>query len=106
MLRTRAAAPRNARLAVRSANTHLYRGAKLSASIDASELGASPRGLRLEFRDGVVVDAELLQNDEGDLAVDVPAYRTGAGTNIPAKAWHASAVEHPDGAALLIGHAL
>ncbi len=91
------------RLVVHCANTHLYRGAKLSVSIAADELGATPRGLHLEFRDGVVVDAELLQDDRGDLAVDVPAYRTGSGTDIPAKLWRASAVEHPDGAALLIG---
>lgn len=90
------------RLTVRSGNTHLYRGATLAAGIPADDLGASPRGLRVVFRDGVEVNAELLQSDRGELAVDAPGYRTAAGTDIPAKLWRVSAVEHEAGSALRV----
>lgn len=91
------------RLVLNAGNTHLYRGARLSTGIPAGELGAEPRGLRIVFRDGNEVDAELLQNDDGDLAVEVPAYRTAAGTDLIAKVWRATAHETAEGAELAIG---
>lgn len=90
------------RLDVHGTNTHLYVGARLSADIPATELGGSPRGLRIVFRDGSEVFAELLQSDAGALAVDVPAHRTAAGTEIAAKTWRVSAEEAGDGSVLVV----
>ena len=90
------------RLELRGTNTHLYVGARLEAGLDAEGLAASPRGVRIVFRDGTVVLGELLQNDRGELAVDVPSHRTAAGTEIPAKAWRVSAQSTPTGSVLVV----
>lgn len=94
------------RLPLHSAHTHLFRGARLTAATAPTELGASPRGVRIAFSDGVEVDAELLRNDAGDLALDLPRYRTRAGTEIPAKAWSATVADDGAGSALVVGHSL
>jgi hypothetical protein len=90
------------RLDVHGTNTHLYPGARLAADVPVAALGASPRGLRIVFRDGSEVHAELLQNDAGELAVDAPAHRTAAGTEIAAKAWRVDAEEAGDGSVLVV----
>lgn len=74
-------------LLLRCANTHLYRGARLQPTPSTDVRTDAPRGLHIAFRDGVEVPAELLRNTVGELAIDVPAYTTAAGTAIPAKAW-------------------
>ncbi len=69
----------------RADGTHLYRGARLTFE---GEPPAGPAALRLLFRDGVEVKAEVLESvDGGELALAVPAYRTAAGTEIGAKVW-------------------
>ena len=93
---------RDERLELHATNTHLYVGEGLQAKIAADDLAASPRGLRIVFRDGVVVLAELVQNTRGEIAVDTPAYRTAAGTDIPAKAWRVSAGSTPTGSVLVV----
>ncbi len=91
------------RLTVHATNTHLYRGARLLASIPAEELGSGPRGLRIVFQDGVDVPAELLQSDTGELAIDVPEYRTAAGSTITTRLWHVTIDELEDGCAIVVG---
>ncbi|MFT4259885.1 hypothetical protein [Microbacterium sp.] len=85
------------RIVLRATNTHLYRGARLAGSVDRDELAARPRALRIVFSDATEVDAELLHNDSGDLAIDVPAHRTAAGTEIGAQCWRIDAAAAPDG---------
>lgn len=72
------------RIELRSTHTHLFRGGRL---VPDRPISASPQGVRIAFSDGATVDAELLQNDRADLAIDMPAHRTRAGTDVPAKAW-------------------
>ena len=90
------------RTVVEATNTHLYRGALLRSTVPADELRSAARALRVVFRDGEEVDAELLRDDAGDLAVDMPAHRTASGTEIGAKAWRASAITDAEGTALRI----
>ncbi|UWF77414.1 MULTISPECIES: hypothetical protein [Microbacterium] len=91
------------RLPAHATNTHLYRGARLLTSIPASELAAGPRELTIVFHDGVEIPAELLQNEHGDLALEVPSYRTGAGTRVAMTLWHATIDDLPDGSAIVLG---
>lgn len=88
------------RVAVTATSTHLYRGARLVAGLGLPD---GPAAVSLTFRDGVRVEAELLQGTGGQLALEVPAYRTAAGADIAAKAWRIARIEPgPDGGAIAV----
>ncbi|MFT4051010.1 MAG: hypothetical protein QM677_02030 [Microbacterium sp.] len=76
-------------------NTHLYRGARVSAT---GVFPADPGPVRIVFRDGAEIDAELLPGErDGALVLAMPAHRTAAGQDIAAKRWNIARVE-PDAA--------
>ncbi|MFT4215507.1 MAG: hypothetical protein QM622_12155 [Microbacterium sp.] len=78
------------RLLLHADNTHLYRGARLEASTD---FPVDPGAVRIAFRDGIEVDAMLTPGEEdGELHIVVPAYRTAAGAEIAPKRWGISRV--------------
>ena len=91
------------RVTVTATNTHLYRGARLLVPISADELASGPRGLQIVFRDGVEIPAELLQNDDGDFAIDVPEYATAAGTTVTTRIWHVTIDALGDASAIVVG---
>ncbi|MFT4219295.1 MAG: hypothetical protein QM611_02085 [Microbacterium sp.] len=83
-------------------HTHLFRGARLAGPALTGPLTA--RRVRIVFRDGVEVDAELLQSvDDQRLAIAMPAYQTAAGGDIPAKVWHVAAATHAPTLVLAVG---
>lgn len=69
---------------LRATSTHLYRGARLLAT---AGLPSGPAAAVIEFGDGVVVEAELLRSSADELALQVPAYRTAAGSDLAEKSW-------------------
>jgi len=91
------------RVTVSATNTHLYRGARLLAPLSAEELASGPRGLQIVFRDGVEIPAELLQNDDGDFAIDVPEYLTAAGSTVTTRIWHVTIDPVDDTSAIVVG---
>ena len=91
------------RVTVTATNTHLYRGARLLAPVSAGELASGPRGLQIVFRDGVEIPAELLQDDEGDFAIDVPEYLTAAGTTVTTRIWHVTIDALDDTSVIVVG---
>lgn len=91
------------RLTLQATNTHIYRGARLLAPISAEELAAGPRGVQIVFTDGVEIPAELLQDDAGDFAIDVPEYRTAAGSTVTTRLWHVTIDAVEDTSALVVG---
>lgn len=72
-------------------NTHLYRGARIECP---GPFPAEPGPVRIVFRDGAEVDAELHPGEQdGELVLAVPAHRTEAGQAIAAKRWRLARIE-------------
>ncbi|QMU96560.1 hypothetical protein FVO59_04560 [Microbacterium esteraromaticum] len=91
------------RLSVQATNTHIYRGARLLTPLPAKDLASRPRGLQIVFSDGVEIPAELLQDDAGDFAIDVPEYRTAAGSTVTTRLWHVTIDAVEDASAIVVG---
>jgi len=84
---------------LRTTSTHLYRGARLLAERGVPD---GPAAAVIEFGDGVAVEAELLRSTTGGVALQVPAYRTAAGTDLAAKSWLVSAAEARQGESIVL----
>ncbi|MFF4172495.1 hypothetical protein [Streptomyces sp. NPDC001744] len=73
------------------AHTHLFPGAgcRVQGLPDPSAFAAEPRPIEvdLRFSDGVIADARLTPEDPAGPVLVVPAYTTGAGTPVAARAW-------------------
>lgn len=78
------------RLSLIATNTHLYRGARL---ISEDRLPDEPTGILIIFSDGNRVEAESLQNADGELALEVPSHHTDVGAKIRAKLWEIARTE-------------
>lgn len=75
-------------VALSARHSHLFRGARVSASRRGLSLPLRPSAVWLAFRDGIEVDAELLEGGSPEsLALAVPAYRTAAGHQVAAAVW-------------------
>lgn len=125
----RAATPEaGTRIALSASHSHLFRGARLvradrlpgagdsdgAAVADDAETHEDPfpagaAALRIRFSDGVETDAELLQRGTEEFAIDVPGYRTAAGSDIAPKAWRIARIEtepRPGATVLVVGERL
>lgn len=60
--------------------THLFAGLELRPDRDAAEYA-------IEFADGSVARAEVLDDTDGHAALRAEPYRTAAGTAIPERIW-------------------
>lgn len=70
-------------LALQVAGTHLYPGCRaVLEGEDQAGAGSALRPVTLIFSDGAMAAGRL-----GDNSLEVDAYATAAGTDIPAKAW-------------------
>jgi hypothetical protein len=49
----------------------------------------------LEFSDGVIMPARLLEADAGTAVLQVPPYRTGRGTQIALRTWRIVPADEP-----------
>ena len=67
-------------------HTHLYPGARLTASDAPFAIGPSGTEVIVFFRDHTEADGVLAGSDDG-LVLRVEGYSTGAGTAIEPKAW-------------------
>ncbi|MFT3803878.1 MAG: hypothetical protein QM766_22015 [Burkholderiaceae bacterium] len=69
-------------------NTHLYPGALLR-SLDAPDdrHWSSGDELLVEFSDGILVGARLLDVDSRMAVLQMPGYRTGHGTDVSERTW-------------------
>ncbi|WP_182417957.1 hypothetical protein [Bartonella sp. HY038] len=73
-------------------NTHLYPGCQLKQQDELPDRGTLPTPISVEFSDGTIVVAHIHQNaqdldNENQLILTMPAYKTAAKTNINAKNW-------------------
>ncbi|RBP65041.1 hypothetical protein DFO66_105147 [Brevibacterium sanguinis] len=106
-------------LRLRTDRTHLFPGARLIAEPGTDRDPASPHPasvlrpalVRIEFGDGVEVEAELLQLSGTPLAaefvLEVPGFRAAAGTDIPARVWSIARVDSTgDEAVIVVGRRL
>ncbi len=66
----------------RIANTHAYKGCRVSADAPVAE---GPT--LVEFSDGVVAGSNCRRLGEDEIELSVDAYRTSRGTDIRAKVW-------------------
>lgn len=72
-------------LVLRVAATHLYPGARAMLLSEGRRIDGAP--CLAEFSDGAAALGEIASGESGRARLRLRSYRTGAGTEIPAKTW-------------------